>query len=64
MYSHSFVRWKEKSKQKHSPRRCLSVSDRPDIFAVKEEMTELFAPENGKGKGYMTKAPEPELRGA
>lgn len=41
------------NKQNHSPRRCLSASDRLDIFAVKEGMTELlFAPENVKGKGY------------
>lgn len=39
--------------QIRSPRRCLSTSDKPDIFAVKEGMTELlFAPENIKGKGY------------
>lgn len=37
----------------HSPRRCLSASDRLDIFAVKEGMTETpFAPENVKGKGH------------
>lgn len=36
-------------KQNHSPRRCLSASDRLDMFAVKEGMTELlFAPENVK----------------
>lgn len=40
-------------KQNNSPRRCFSASDRLEVFALKEGMTELlFAPENVKGKGY------------
>ena len=49
--------------QIHSPRRCLSTSDRLDMFASKEGMTELlFAPENVKGKGYTWQDLEKELQ--
>lgn len=48
---------------KHSPRRCLSASERLDMFAVKVGMTELlFAPENVKRKGHTWQDMRRELK--